>query len=351
MSELWSVGFVMVRTLGACAAAVDDLGGHGALAPAALRLRHDDGSWGSGGQHFQASSSATLQFGDFDPGTLSGGGQHDTGVPGAFFVTTAQSAISPSIQSAIWHVWLLCAFSARAHAPVLTAVSLAADMWPVCTLHLFFMISALHCVWLIRSSQCLLPPAGSPGLVPFTGFEGASDALEGALEDDAATFGALEDSSGGYGDSMQYGQSAYDGYGGGGDGPAQQGYGGMAQQELSMEEMMADDGGSVPSANADAEPGECWLMSSLHVKLRTHSHETAAEYAMVPHCEMRTCGTAEPLDLCVCPLPAGAPESHGAALLRAAADACGLAGGTGMQLQAAAAARCEKTVNLCILDS
>ena len=34
------------------------------------------------------------------------------------------------------------------------------------------------------------------------------------------------------------------------------------------------------------------------------------------------------------------PDSHGATLLRAAADACGLAGSTGMQLQAASAARC-----------
>jgi hypothetical protein len=75
--------------------------------------------------------------------------------------------------------------------------------------------------------------------VPFTGFEGANDALEGALEDDGATFGALEESSGGYGDSMQYDQSAY---GAGADGLEQQGYDGMAQQELSMEEMMAGDG-------------------------------------------------------------------------------------------------------------
>jgi hypothetical protein len=94
--------------------------------------------------------------------------------------------------------------------------------------------------------------------VPFTGFEGASDALEGALEDDKATFGALEESSGGYGDSMQYGQSAFNSYGGGGDSLEQQGYDGMAQQELSMEEMMADDG---DADAAGADTGELTLLS------------------------------------------------------------------------------------------
>ena len=40
------------------------------------------GSWGSGGQHLDASSSATLRFGDFDPG-VGGGGQHGDDLPGA----------------------------------------------------------------------------------------------------------------------------------------------------------------------------------------------------------------------------------------------------------------------------
>jgi hypothetical protein len=50
-------------------------------------------------------------------------------------------------------------------------------------------------------------------------------------------------------------------------------------------------------------------------------------------------------------LPAVVPDSHGAALLQAAADACGLAGSCGMQLQAAAASRCEHDVDPCNLDS
>jgi hypothetical protein len=71
------------------------------------------------------------------------------------------------------------------------------------------------------------------------------------LEDDEATFGTLEESPGGYGDSMHYDQSAYDSL-------EQQGYDGMAQQELSMEEMMADDG---DADTAGPDTGELTLLS------------------------------------------------------------------------------------------
>jgi hypothetical protein len=41
------------------------------------------GSWGSGGQHLDASSSATLRLGNFETGVLGGGGHHGDDLPGA----------------------------------------------------------------------------------------------------------------------------------------------------------------------------------------------------------------------------------------------------------------------------
>ena len=57
---------------------------------------------------------------------------------------------------------------------------------------------------------------------------------------------------------MHYDQSAYDSGGGGAGSLEQQGYDGMAQQELSMEEMMAD-GGDADAAGPDT--GELTLLS------------------------------------------------------------------------------------------
>jgi hypothetical protein len=81
------------------------------------------GSWGSGGQHLQASSSATLRFGDFDPGVLGGGGQHGNELPGAF-----QPDFSKKSSNGSACLLLHCAFNAHAHALVLIAASPAADL-------------------------------------------------------------------------------------------------------------------------------------------------------------------------------------------------------------------------------
>ena len=55
---------------------------------------------------------------------------------------------------------------------------------------------------------------------------------------------------------MQYDQSAYDGYGAGAGVFTQQGYDDAAQQELSIEEMMADEDSTAAPAESGADFGE-----------------------------------------------------------------------------------------------
>lgn len=179
--------------------------------------------------------------------------------------------------------------------------------------------------------------------MPFTDFEGpGSGALEGGLEDNGGAFGALEDSDGGdYVESSQYEQSGYNGSAPG-SGFADQGagYDDAAQQELSMEEMMADDAEAAPEDGTlvGKELAFCVLLPRRTYLLRSRFVRISLSLLILQH------DAAALLDDCLsrylCLVDAGAAvESHGATLLQAAANACGEASSIGMRLQASQAAR------------
>lgn len=80
------------------------------------------GSWGSGSQHLDVSSSAPLRFGDFDSGVLGGGGQHVSELPGAFIARLYEETKWFSMSAAA-----LC-IRCCSHPLVPKAASPAADM-------------------------------------------------------------------------------------------------------------------------------------------------------------------------------------------------------------------------------